>query len=62
MELKPMIDYQLTQASTGKDKEYFINHPKSHKKVYVMCGCCGLWRWTEYRLSDKQCRSCSSMR
>ena len=57
-----LIDYQITQASIRKDKTYFIEHPSSHKKVYVMCPACGIFRWTEYRLSHKLCRACSLIR
>lgn len=54
-----MINWEITYASIGKNKEYFNIHPNSHKKVYTMCQICGLWRWTEFRLSHKLCRSCS---
>lgn len=57
-----IIDWQITKESIGNNKEYFDNHPSSHKKVYVMCLICGLYRWTEYRLSHKLCRSCISKR
>ena len=62
MELKLMIDWEITTASTGKDKEYFMKNSHSNKKVYAMCQMCGHWRWTEYRLSHKLCRSCASKR
>lgn len=54
-----MIDYEITKYETGIDKDYFDNHLNSHKKVYVRCQMCDCWRWTEYRLSDKLCKSCA---
>ena len=54
-----MIDYNITKHETGVDKDYFDNHPNSHKLVYKMCDRCNKGSWVEFRNKTKICRSCS---
>ena len=58
-----IIDWQITKASIGRDKDYFDKYSNSHKKVYIMCPICGQYRWAEFKNIDKKktpvCRSCS---
>lgn len=54
-----MINYEITKHDTGISKEYFNNHPTSHKKVYKVCDKCGKSAWIEFRNKSDFCRSCS---